>query len=80
MIFPSSRQCCRLDIPYSPAFVRNERGGGKYAHRTGQNAYAIPAFAQRSAKVRLTNESGGCTRPVRVVELQPKRKIERETD
>jgi hypothetical protein len=28
----------------------------------------------------LTNESRGCSSPVSVVELEPKRKIEREAD
>src|ERR1700693_1462979 len=42
--------------------------------------HAEPALAQRSAKMRLANESRGCSGPVGIFELEPKRDVEGETD
>jgi hypothetical protein len=39
-----------------------------------------PAFAQRGAKLRLAHDRGGATRPIRVVELEPERDEQGETD
>src|SRR5215831_12325942 len=65
----------------SDAILRETRCQHHDRHAANNRAdHAIPALAQRCAEVRLTNESGGHTRPVRVVEFEPKRKIERETD
>jgi hypothetical protein len=53
----------------------HDRHGAHYS-----SDHAEPASAQRSAEMRLTNESRGCSGPIRVVELEPKRKIERGAD
>src|SRR5262249_17739114 len=45
-------------------------------HRADQ---AEPAFAQRRAEMRLTDDRRRCAGPVRVVELEPEGDIERET-
>ncbi len=42
--------------------------------------HAVPALAQRSAKMGLANQSRGRSGPVRIVELEPERDVKRETD
>src|SRR6516162_8398487 len=54
-------------------------------HHDGYSAndradHAIPALAQRGAKMGLTNQSCGRSCPIRIVELKPERDVKRETD
>ena len=48
------------------------------AHNSADHAEAT--LAQGGAELWLANESRDCSGPVRVVELEPKRDIEREAD
>ena len=76
--------------PRAPQCQTHEKGDAvlretrsQYHDRHGAHYsadHAEPTSAQRSAEVWLTNESRGHSGPVSVVELEPKRDIERETD
>ena len=76
---PRSPQCQTREK--SDAVLRETRCQHHDRHGAYHSAdHAEPTFAQRSAELWLTNESRGCSGPVRIVELEPKRKIEREAD
>ena len=54
---------------------RHDRHGADHC-----SDHAEPRLAQRCAEARQTDDGGGCARPVRVVEFEPERHVQREAD
>jgi hypothetical protein len=76
---PRSPQCQTREK--GDAVLRETRSQDHDRHGAHNSAeHAEPTFAQGGAELWLANESRGSSGPVRVVELEPKRDLDREAE